>query len=49
MRVNGEYLIFLGGGTQFIHGALYYIDFIRQVRDLVMIYYLESTKGVEEK
>lgn len=30
MKVAGEHLIFPGGGTQFIHGALHYIDFIQQ-------------------
>lgn len=31
MKVSGEYLTFPGGGTQFIHGALHYIDFIQRV------------------
>lgn len=31
VKVTGEYLTFPGGGTQFIHGALHYIDFLRQV------------------
>lgn len=30
VKVTGEHLIFPGGGTQFIHGALHYIDFIQQ-------------------
>ncbi|VFQ93449.1 unnamed protein product [Cuscuta campestris] len=30
MKVSGEFLIFPGGGTQFIHGALHYIDFVQQ-------------------
>ncbi|PIN19918.1 hypothetical protein CDL12_07400 [Handroanthus impetiginosus] len=30
VKVSGEYLIFPGGGTQFKHGALHYIDFIQQ-------------------
>ncbi|PKA61683.1 putative methyltransferase PMT27 [Apostasia shenzhenica] len=30
VKVDGEYLTFPGGGTQFIHGALHYIDFIQQ-------------------
>ncbi|URD95427.1 hypothetical protein MUK42_29256 [Musa troglodytarum] len=35
VKVTGEYLTFPGGGTQFIHGALHYIDFIQQsVRDI---------------
>ncbi|XP_078440148.1 putative methyltransferase PMT27 [Wolffia australiana] len=35
VKVSGEYLLFPGGGTQFIHGALHYIDFIqRSVRDI---------------
>lgn len=31
VKVTGEILTFPGGGTQFIHGALHYIDFIQQV------------------
>ncbi|VFR00973.1 unnamed protein product [Cuscuta campestris] len=35
VKANGEYLTFPGGGTQFVHGALHYIDFIQQsVRDI---------------
>ncbi|WOH10378.1 hypothetical protein DCAR_0729846 [Daucus carota subsp. sativus] len=30
VKVSGEVLTFPGGGTQFIHGALHYIDFIQQ-------------------
>ncbi|KAK8566283.1 hypothetical protein V6N12_059812 [Hibiscus sabdariffa] len=30
LKVSGEILIFPGGGTQFIHGALHYIDFLQQ-------------------
>lgn len=30
VKVNGEYLNFPGGGTQFKHGALHYIDFIQE-------------------
>ncbi|XP_047331213.1 probable methyltransferase PMT27 [Impatiens glandulifera] len=30
VKVSGEYLTFPGGGTQFIHGALHYIDFIEE-------------------
>ncbi|KAL0928165.1 hypothetical protein M5K25_000033 [Dendrobium thyrsiflorum] len=30
VKVDGEYLTFPGGGTQFIHGALHYIDFLQQ-------------------
>ncbi|XXG40176.1 hypothetical protein AAC387_Pa01g0959 [Persea americana] len=30
VKVTGEHLTFPGGGTQFIHGALHYIDFIQQ-------------------
>ncbi|CAA2999810.1 probable methyltransferase PMT26 [Olea europaea subsp. europaea] len=30
VKVSGEYLTFPGGGTQFKHGALRYIDFIQQ-------------------
>ncbi|KAI0530489.1 hypothetical protein KFK09_000033 [Dendrobium nobile] len=30
VKVEGEYLTFPGGGTQFIHGALHYIDFLQQ-------------------
>lgn len=31
VKVTGEYLSFPGGGTQFINGALHYIDFIQNV------------------
>jgi hypothetical protein len=31
VKVTGEYLSFPGGGTQFINGALHYIDFIQKV------------------
>ncbi|KAL8125402.1 hypothetical protein AgCh_012917 [Apium graveolens] len=31
VKVDGEYLTFPGGGTQFKHGALHYIDFIQQI------------------
>ncbi|KAK9129744.1 hypothetical protein Sjap_010231 [Stephania japonica] len=30
LKVTGEFLTFPGGGTQFIHGALHYIDFIQK-------------------
>uniref|UniRef100_A0ACD5ZDP0 Uncharacterized protein n=1 Tax=Avena sativa TaxID=4498 RepID=A0ACD5ZDP0_AVESA len=30
VKVSGQYLLFPGGGTQFIHGALHYIDFLQQ-------------------
>ncbi|CAN6802878.1 unnamed protein product [Brassica oleracea] len=30
VKVTGEFLTFPGGGTQFIHGALHYIDFLQQ-------------------
>ncbi|CAD6335409.1 unnamed protein product [Miscanthus lutarioriparius] len=30
VKVSGQYLTFPGGGTQFIHGALHYIDFLQQ-------------------
>ncbi|CAN0877399.1 Probable methyltransferase PMT26 [Linum grandiflorum] len=30
VKVDGEYLTFPGGGTQFKHGALHYIDFINE-------------------
>ncbi|KAG6773891.1 hypothetical protein POTOM_021232 [Populus tomentosa] len=30
IKVTGEFLTFPGGGTQFIHGALHYIDFVQQ-------------------
>ncbi|XP_021908319.1 probable methyltransferase PMT27 [Carica papaya] len=30
VKVTGEFLTFPGGGTQFIHGALHYIDYIQQ-------------------
>ncbi|KAK8456192.1 hypothetical protein SEVIR_4G289500v4 [Setaria viridis] len=31
VKVSGQHLTFPGGGTQFIHGALHYIDFLQQV------------------
>ncbi|KAJ9564501.1 hypothetical protein OSB04_000467 [Centaurea solstitialis] len=31
MKLTGEFLSFPGGGTQFIHGALHYIDFVQQI------------------
>ena len=34
VKVTGEFLTFPGGGTQFIHGALHYIDFLQQVTNL---------------
>ncbi|XP_074351330.1 putative methyltransferase PMT24 [Apium graveolens] len=30
VKLSGEFLTFPGGGTQFIHGALHYIDFLQQ-------------------
>ncbi|EPS60899.1 hypothetical protein M569_13900, partial [Genlisea aurea] len=30
VKVTGEFITFPGGGTQFIHGALHYIDFIQE-------------------
>ncbi|XXG87124.1 hypothetical protein AAC387_Pa11g1889 [Persea americana] len=30
VKVTGEFLTFPGGGTQFVHGALHYIDFIEE-------------------
>uniref|UniRef100_A0A7N0UFU8 Uncharacterized protein n=1 Tax=Kalanchoe fedtschenkoi TaxID=63787 RepID=A0A7N0UFU8_KALFE len=30
VKLTGEYLTFPGGGTQFIHGALHYIDFLQR-------------------
>ncbi|KAL0391490.1 UNVERIFIED_CONTAM: putative methyltransferase PMT27 [Sesamum latifolium] len=30
VKVSGEFITFPGGGTQFVHGALHYIDFIQQ-------------------
>ncbi|XP_006653085.1 probable methyltransferase PMT26 [Oryza brachyantha] len=32
VKVSGEYLTFPGGGTQFKHGALHYIDFIQEAK-----------------
>ncbi|RLN11847.1 hypothetical protein C2845_PM09G24550 [Panicum miliaceum] len=31
VKVSGQHLTFPGGGAQFIHGALHYIDFLQQV------------------
>ncbi|XP_059293116.1 probable methyltransferase PMT27 [Lycium ferocissimum] len=30
VKVSGEFLTFPGGGTQFIHGALHYLDFVQE-------------------
>ncbi|XP_027158058.1 probable methyltransferase PMT27 [Coffea eugenioides] len=30
VKVSGEFLTFPGGGTQFIHGALHYMDFLEE-------------------
>ncbi|XP_068651803.1 probable methyltransferase PMT26 [Aristolochia californica] len=30
VKVTGEYLTFPGGGTQFKHGALHYVDFVQE-------------------
>ncbi|CAN4083361.1 unnamed protein product [Withania somnifera] len=30
VKVSGEFLTFPGGGTQFIHGALHYLDFVEE-------------------
>ncbi|KAG8373242.1 hypothetical protein BUALT_Bualt11G0003300 [Buddleja alternifolia] len=30
VKVTGEFITFPGGGTQFIHGALHYIDFLQE-------------------
>ncbi|XP_027347960.1 probable methyltransferase PMT27 [Abrus precatorius] len=30
VKLSGEFLTFPGGGTQFIHGALHYIDFLQK-------------------
>ncbi|KAL5215080.1 hypothetical protein ABZP36_004232 [Zizania latifolia] len=32
VKVSGEFLTFPGGGTQFKHGALHYIDFIQEAK-----------------
>lgn len=32
VNVSGEHLVFPGGGTQFKHGALHYIDFIQEAK-----------------
>lgn len=37
VKVTGEFLTFPGGGTQFIHGALHYIDFLQQVCTLLSV------------
>lgn len=36
VKVDGDHLTFPGGGTQFIHGALHYIDFIQQVIFIIL-------------
>lgn len=41
VKFSGEYLTFPGGGTQFKHGALHYIDFIQQVNiDPFKLYFI---------
>jgi hypothetical protein len=35
VKVTGEFLTFPGGGTQFKHGALHYIDFINEVNCVI--------------
>lgn len=37
VNVSGDYINFPGGGTQFIHGALHYIDFIQEVLGMCLI------------
>ena len=37
VKVSGEYLTFPGGGTQFKHGALHYIEFIQDVSHLILV------------
>lgn len=37
VKVTGEYLTFPGGGTQFKHGALHYIDLIQKVSPVSFI------------
>ncbi|KAK8694425.1 hypothetical protein V6N13_071978 [Hibiscus sabdariffa] len=39
VKVTGEYLTFPGGGTQFLNGALRYIDFIQDVSPFHSIYF----------
>ena len=36
VKVSGEYLTFPGGGTQFKSGAAHYIDFIEEVRFILL-------------
>ncbi|RZR81656.1 hypothetical protein BHM03_00007918 [Ensete ventricosum] len=42
VKITGEYLTFPGGGTQFIHGALHYIDFIQQH----LLIWLQSVRDI---
>lgn len=42
VKVTGEYLTFPGGGTQFVNGALHYIDFIQEVSPFRYIYFLST-------
>ncbi|KAH9626465.1 hypothetical protein KSS87_006425 [Heliosperma pusillum] len=37
VQASGEYLTFPGGGTQFMHGALHYIDFIQKIWRLPLV------------
>ncbi|KAK1401382.1 Methyltransferase [Heracleum sosnowskyi] len=41
VKVDGEYLTFPGGGTQFKHDALHYIDFIQQVTNFLVTLILD--------
>ncbi|XXG73671.1 hypothetical protein AAC387_Pa07g2547 [Persea americana] len=49
VKVTGEHLTFPGGGTQFIHGALHYIDFIQQLScsafDTLMLHFYKSMRN----
>ncbi|ONK73121.1 uncharacterized protein A4U43_C04F27470 [Asparagus officinalis] len=40
VKVSGEYLTFPGGGTQFKHGALHYIDKIQEFLSFIGVVYL---------
>lgn len=44
VKVTGEYLTFPGGGTQFKHGALHYIDFVQDVSLLFIYFFLGRSK-----
>ena len=45
VKVTGEYLTFPGGGTQFKHGALHYIDFIQEVNEFTYLVFMHAFRS----